>query len=142
MVVEALLAAKALAAFGIDLEVIDARAVRPLDMSGIVDSVRRTGRLIVADTAWKTGGIAGEVVAGVAETAFDALRSPPLRIALPDLPVPTSHHLTRDFYPDALHVARKVAAHLGVDIPDAELVSKLSRSTPHDIPQLDFRGPF
>jgi pyruvate dehydrogenase E1 component beta subunit len=142
MVVEALLAAKALADFGIDLEVLDARAVRPLDMSGIVASVRRTGRLIVADTAWKTGGIAGEVVAGVAETAFDALRSPPLRIALPDLPVPTSHHLTRDFYPDALQVARKIAAHLGVDIPDAELVSRLSRSTPHDVPQMDFRGPF
>lgn len=142
MVVEALLAAKALADFGIDLEVIDARTVRPLDMNTIVESVRRTGRLIVADTAWKTGGIAGEVVAGVVETVFDALRSPPLRIALPDMPVPTSHHLTRDFYPDALHLARKISAHLGKDIPDSELVSRLYRSTPHDVPQVEFRGPF
>jgi pyruvate dehydrogenase E1 component beta subunit len=142
MVVEALLAAKALADFGIDLEVIDARSVRPLDMTTIIDSVRRTGRLVVADTAWKTGGIAGEVIASVAETAFDALHSPPLRIALPDIPVPTSHHLTRDFYPDALCLARKINAHLDKDIPDAELVSRLARSTPHDTPQLEFRGPF
>lgn len=142
MVVEALLAAKALADFGIDLEVIDPRAVRPLDMSTIIESVKRTGTLIVADTAWKTGGIAGEVVAGVTETAFDALRRPPLRVALPDLPAPTSHHLTRDYYPDALHLARAIVAHLGAAVPDAELVSRLLRSTPHDVPQREFTGPF
>lgn len=142
MVIEALLAAKALAELGIDLEVIDARSVRPLDMETVIASVRRTGRLIVADTAWKTGSIAGEVIAGVAETAFDALRAAPLRVALPDIPVPTSPHLTRDYYPDALHLARAVCAHLGSDIPDAELVRRLTRSTPHDVPQSDFRGPF
>lgn len=142
MVVEALLAAKVLAEFGIDLEVINARSVRPLDIPAFAASVRRTGRLIVADTAWKTGGIAGEVIASVTECAFDALRAAPLRIALPDLPVPTSHHLTRDFYPDALHIARAISAHLGRDIPDEALVSRLARSTPHDVPQLEFRGPF
>lgn len=142
MVVEALLAAKVLADFGIDLEVIDARSVRPLDMDTFVASVRRTGRLIVADTSWKAGGIAGEVIAGVVETAFEALICPPLRITLPDIPVPTSHHLTRDFYPDALYFARSISAHLGKDIPDAELVSRLFRSTPHDVPQSEFRGPF
>lgn len=142
MVVEALLAAEALAAFGIEVEVLDARAVRPLDMGMIVESVRRTGALAVADTGWKTGGIAGEVVAGVAETAFLALRHAPLRIALPDLPVPTSPHLTRDFYPDALRVARDLVAHFGWQVPDTELVTRLTRTTPHDVPQQDFRGPF
>lgn len=142
MVVEALLAARVLAEFGIDLEVIDARSVAPLDTKTINQSVRRTGALIVADTAWKTGGIGGEVVAGVTESAFDALKYPPLRIALPDLPVPTSPHLTRDYYPDALYVARAVAKHLGKSIPDDELVSRLTRSTPHDVPQREFRGPF
>jgi len=142
MVVEALLAAKALADLGIDLEVIDARAVRPLDMTTIIESVTRTGTLIVADTSWKTGGIAGEVVAGVTETAFNSLRRPPLRVALPDIPAPTSPHLTKDYYPDALHLARAIVNHLGATIPDAELVSRLSRSTPHDIPQREFCGPF
>ena len=142
MVVEALLAAKALAELGIDLEVIDARAVRPLDMTAITESVTRTGNLIVADTAWKTGGIAGEVVAGVAEAAFGALRRAPLRVALPDIPSPTSPHLTKDYYPDALHLARAVAAHLGVKVDDVELVKRLLRTTPHDVPQREFRGPF
>lgn len=142
MVIETLLAARVLAEFGIDLEVIDARSVAPLDTCTINQSVRRTGALIVADTAWKTGGIGGEVVAGVTESAFDALKYPPLRIALPDLPAPTSPHLTRDYYPDALYVARAIAKHLGKTIPNEELVARLTRSTPHDVPQRDFRGPF
>lgn len=142
MVIESLLAAEVLADFGIDIEVIDARAVRPLDMTTIIASVQRTGSLVVADTAWKTGGIAGEVVAAVTESAFSALKRPPLRVALPDLPVPTSPHLTRNYYPDALFLARAIAARLGREIPDAELVGRLSRSTPHDVPQREFRGPF
>lgn len=142
MTVEALRAATVLADHGIDLEVIDARAVRPLDMTTILASVRRTGALIVADTAWKTGSVAGEVVAAVCESVFDALRCPPLRIGLPDLPTPTSPHLTRDYYPDALSLARAVVAHLGRSVDDATLTAQLSRTTPHDVPQLDFRGPF
>lgn len=142
MVVEALLAAKALAELGIDLEVIDARAVRPLDMTTVIQSVSRTGTLIVVDTAWKTGGIAGEVVAGVTEAAFGSLRRPPLRVALPDIPAPTSPHLTKDYYPDALHLARAIVVHLGAAVPDGELVSRLLRTTPHDVPQREFRGPF
>lgn len=142
MVVEALLAAKALADFGIELEVIDARSVRPLDMTTIIKSVRHTGILIVVDTSWKTGGIAGEVVAGVVESEFGALHRSPLRVALPDLPAPTSHHLSRDYYPDALHLARAIVSHLDATVPDAELVSRLLRSTPHDVPQQEFSGPF
>jgi pyruvate dehydrogenase E1 component beta subunit len=142
MVIEALLAAKALADFGIDLEVIDARAVRPLDMDTIIESVMRTETLIVVDTAWKTGGIAGEVVAGVAETAFSSLRRPPLRVALPDIPAPTSPHLSKDYYPDALDLARAIVVHLDAAVPDTELISRLLRSTPHDVPQREFCGPF
>ena len=142
MAVEALLAAEALAEHGIELEVIDARSVRPLDLPTIVESVNRTGTLVVADTAWKTGGIAGEVIAAVSERAFKALKRAPLRIALPDYPTPTSHHLVRDYYPDALTLARQVAAHLGCSIRDEALVARLARTTPCDVPQQDFRGPF
>mgnify|MGYP003341127775 CR=1 FL=1 len=142
MVIESLLAANALAEFGIELEVIDARSARPLDMDSFLSSVRRTGTLIVADTASKTGSVAGEVIAGMTERAFNALRRPPLRIALPEWPVPTSPHLTRGYYPDALQLARNIAAHLGKDIPDDKLSKLLNRTTPHDVPQVDFRGPF
>ncbi|QFY41871.1 alpha-ketoacid dehydrogenase subunit beta [Candidatus Methylospira mobilis] len=142
MVVETLLAATALAELGIELEVIDARAVRPLDIATVIGSVKNSGVLIVIDTAWKTGGIAGELVASVTETVFGSLRRPPLRIALPDIPAPTSHHLSKDYYPDALHVARAIVSHLNAAVPDTELVSRLYRTTPHDVPQREFRGPF
>lgn len=142
MVIEVLLAAKALADYGIDLEVIDARSVRPLDLSTVLASVRRTGILIAVDTAWKTGSVAGELVACVAEQAFNALKRPPLRIGTPDFPAPTSPHLSRDYYPDALALARAIVQHLGVDVPASELAARLARKTPHDIPQRDFCGPF
>lgn len=142
MVVEALLAAEALAPWGLDVEVIDARSVRPLDMPTILDSVRRTGGLAVADTAWKTGGIGAEVVAGVCENAFFALRRAPLRLGLPDLPAPTSPHLSRDYYPDALHLALTLARHVDLKVAPDELARCLARATPHDTPRQDFRGPF
>lgn len=142
MVVEAMLAAAALSDFGLEIEVLDARSVRPLDVSTVQESVARTGTLIVADTAWKTGSVAGELIATLVETSFKSLRRPPLRIALPDLPAPTSPHLTRQYYPDALAIARAVAAHVGQTIPDEALVARLARTTPHDVPQREFCGPF
>lgn len=142
MLVEALLAARALADFGIELGVIDPRSARPLDMKTILRSVTATGTLVVADTAWKTGSVAGEVVASVAENGFSVLRRPPLRLALPDLPAPTSPHLAKSYYPDALYLARSIAKHLDHPVSDRDLVERLTRTTPHDVPQRDFRGPF
>lgn len=142
MNIEALLAASALSDFGIELEVIDARAVRPLDVGSILSSVKRTGVLIVADTAWKTGGVAGELIASVVENEFNALRFPPLRICLPDLPTPTSHYLTRDYYPDALYMAQTISNHLRMPIAEEQLRQRLRRTLPHDVPQRDFQGPF
>ena len=82
------------------------------------------------------------MVAGVTETAFNILRRPPLRVALPDIPAPTSQYLTKDYYPDALHLARSIVAHIDATVADEELVSRLLRSTPHDVPQREFCGPF
>ena len=62
-------------------------------------------------------------------------------VALPDLPAPTSPHLSRDYYPDALVLADAIARHLGRPIP-LEALSRLQRTTPHDVPRRDFRGPF
>jgi pyruvate dehydrogenase E1 component beta subunit len=90
MVIEALQAADCLARAGIEAEVIDIRTLRPLDTSAILGSVRRTGRLLVADTGWKTGGFAAEVVALAAEQCLDRLKSPPRRLALADVPTPST----------------------------------------------------
>src|SRR5215467_11520720 len=88
MVGKALQAAEQLAQEGIELEVIDPRSLVPLDEQAIVDSVKKTGRLIVSHEAYTRGGYAAEIVSRVVEAAFDYLDAPPLRVCARDVPVP------------------------------------------------------
>ena len=86
----ALAAAETAAQEGISCQVLDLRTLIPFDEAAVLDAVARTGRLIVCHEACLTGGFGGEVVARVAEHSFDVLRAPPLRVAAPDIPVPSS----------------------------------------------------
>lgn len=86
MTVRALAAAEALAAEGIDAEVVDLRSIVPLDRETILASVRRTGRLVALDEASGTCSVASEIVALVAESGA-VLKRPPLRVVRPDVPV-------------------------------------------------------
>jgi len=85
----------------LDVEIIDPRCLKPLDEGLILESVRKTGRLIVADTGWKTCGFGSEVSALVADSGFKYLKSPIRRIGLPEAPTPTSIYLERIYYPGA-----------------------------------------
>src|SRR5438445_575050 len=104
MVSESLKAAQALEQAGLSAEVIDVRTLRPLDSETILASVGKTGRLVVADSDWSPCGIAGEVIARVAETAFDALKARPVRVTWPDTPVPSSETIEAQFYPGAREI--------------------------------------
>lgn len=97
LVGEALLAAEAAAAEGIDVEVIDPRTLVPLDKETILESVKKTGRLLVADEDHKTCGIAGEISAIVAEEAVFYLKAPIVRNTSPDSPVPFSPPLEKEY---------------------------------------------
>jgi pyruvate dehydrogenase E1 component beta subunit len=99
MVIEALGAAQELQEQGIDVEVIDPRTLRPLDEEIILNSVKKTGRLIIADTGWKTGGVGAEIAAMVSENGFESLKAPIKRVASPDVPTPASFALEASFYP-------------------------------------------
>jgi pyruvate/2-oxoglutarate/acetoin dehydrogenase E1 component len=88
MVGKALKAAEELAAEGIELEVIDPRTLVPLDEQTIIDSVKKTGRLIVSHEAYTRGGYGAEIIARVVDAAFDYLDAPPLRVCARDVPVP------------------------------------------------------
>lgn len=101
MVIEASQAAESLENEGIDVEVIDLRSLKPLDERLLFDSVRKTGRLVVADGGWKTCGVAAEISALVAEKTFSYLKAPILRVSLPDIPAPASSPLEKAFYPDS-----------------------------------------
>jgi acetoin:2,6-dichlorophenolindophenol oxidoreductase subunit beta len=93
-------AAEALAEEGISIELIDPRTLVPLDSQAIVTSVAKTGRLVVVDPANRTCGAASEIVAIVAEEAFDALRSPVRRVTTPNIPIPFSPTMEKPLYPN------------------------------------------
>jgi pyruvate dehydrogenase E1 component beta subunit len=89
----ALAAADELARDGIDAEVIDLRVLRPLDWDTIVASVAKTHRLVVVDEGWRTGSLAAEIMAGVAERAFYDLDAAPARVCTEEVPIPYAKHM-------------------------------------------------
>jgi len=98
-------AAARLADEGIEAEVIDLRTIKPLDEEIILESLRRTGRLIVVDTAWMKGGVCAEVGCLAAEKGYKDLKAPVCRIGLPDVPTPAGYALEQFYYPDAARIA-------------------------------------
>jgi len=98
LVEQAYEAAEEAASSGIDAEVIDLRTLRPLDEDIILNSVSKTGRLLIVDCGWKTGGVTAEIAAMVAERGFLHLKAPIKRMASPDLPVPASPVLEEAYY--------------------------------------------
>lgn len=108
MVVESLKAADMLNKEGIKAEVIDLRTIKPFDGETILNSARKTGRLVIADGGWKTCGFSAEIAAFVCEYAFDRLEQPVKRVALPDAPAPASRTLEKAYYPDAHTIVRSV----------------------------------
>ena len=113
MVIEAMRAAEFLLRFGISVEVIDLRSIRPLDEETIINSVIKTGKLVVADTSWVQYGVASEIAGLVAEKAFSYLKAPVVRIGLPDSPAPSSKILEDAFYPSANSLQQAIAKLLG-----------------------------
>ncbi|MBX3061401.1 MAG: alpha-ketoacid dehydrogenase subunit beta [Anaerolineae bacterium] len=106
MVPQALKAAERLAADGIEAEVIDPRTLAPLDIDTIVESVKKTGRLVVTHLAHKTGGVGAEIAQQVTERAFDYLDGPVVRVAAADAPISASRVLEDALYPTAEGIIR------------------------------------
>jgi len=96
-----------------DAEIIDLRTAKPWDEATILASVRKTGRLVVADTGWKTAGLAAEIAARMGEEAFAALRAPIQRVTLPDVPTPTGWALEKAYYPGVPEIIAAVQRTLG-----------------------------
>ena len=100
MVLRSLVAAEEAAKEGIDVEIVDPRTLTPLDKATILDSVKKTGRLLVTDEGHKTCGVAAEISALVAEEAIFYLKAPAYRVCSPDTPVPFSPLLEQAYIPD------------------------------------------
>jgi pyruvate dehydrogenase E1 component beta subunit len=112
MLHHALAAAEILASEGIQAEVVDVRSLAPIDYATIGASVRKTGRVIIVEEGPKTGGIGGELSAGISERHGAALKAPVVRIASPDVPVPFTPVLENAYRPDVRRIveeARRLA---------------------------------
>ncbi len=108
---EAIRAADSLAQEGISAEVIDPRTLVPLDTETILQSIAKTGRLLVVDQGHRTCGAASEIVARVAELGFWDLQAPIMRLTAPDMQIPFSPALEQGFYPQVEQIvvaARKL----------------------------------
>ena len=102
-------AAEQLAQQGIAAEVLDLRSLKPLDEAAILQSVRKTGRVVIVHEANRMCGVGAEVAAIIAEKAFDTLRAPIQRITSPDVPAPSSYPLEMMFAPQAEAIAKAAA---------------------------------
>ncbi|WP_019939033.1 alpha-ketoacid dehydrogenase subunit beta [Bordetella sp. FB-8] len=140
MTVEALHAAEYLQERGVSCEILDLRCVNPIDWQAIFESVDKTGKLLVLDTGAETGSIAGEIVARVAIERMGSLKLAPARLAMPDVPEPTSFGMTKGFYVRAGDVAHKVLDMLALERGDVD--AHLVEPIPHDVPGAWFTGPF
>ncbi len=113
MIKKALMAADILASEGIEAEVVDPRTLYPLDMDSIINSVKKTKRLVTVEEGSRTGGIGAEIAARVAEEALDYLDAPVKRLGSADCPIPFSPALEEVMYPTEQGIADAVKQILG-----------------------------
>ena len=113
MVPEALHAAEELARDGIDVEVLDPRTLVPLDLPAIVRSVQKTNRMMVVEAGCQRSGVGAEIIAKIMEEAFDYLDSSPVRLAVPDIPIPFASRMEAVVFPNSSHITAKIRRMLG-----------------------------
>ena len=140
MVLEALRCAEKLEKHNISVEVVDLRSIRPLDSETILNSVKKTKRLVVVDNGWIHFGVSSEIVSIVTENIFDQLICAPIRIGMNDSPSPSARSLAVHYYPRAKNIARELInmfekkLNLNAIFPE--------NSIPLDVPDPSFKGPF
>lgn len=110
---KALQAAETLATEGIEVEVLDLRSLRPLDMPTILQSVAKTRRAMIVDEGWHTCSLAAEIIARIAEEAFYELDAPPARVCSAEVPVPYPKHLEDAALPNVERIIAKTKEVLG-----------------------------
>jgi pyruvate dehydrogenase E1 component beta subunit len=106
----ATLATEKLVAAGVDVELIDLRTLRPMDSATVIESVKKTGRIVTVEEGWPQGGIGAELCARVVAEAFDYLDAPPTRVTGKDVPMPYAANLEKLALPNVDEVVAAVNA--------------------------------
>jgi pyruvate dehydrogenase E1 component beta subunit len=98
---------------GIECDVLDMRTIRPLDIESVIQSVKKTNRLVVVDQSWPFSSVASEVITQVIERAFDWLDTQPVRVNTEDVPAPYSKKLEQAYLPHKGKIIAAVKKSLG-----------------------------
>jgi acetoin:2,6-dichlorophenolindophenol oxidoreductase subunit beta len=106
MMIEASKAAEELLKENIEVEIIDLRSIKPFDRNLILESVKKTGKLMIVDCGWKSFGVGAEIAATVMEEGYTFLKMPVKRIALPDIPAPASRSLEKVYFNTSSNIIR------------------------------------
>jgi pyruvate dehydrogenase E1 component beta subunit len=117
MTITTMAAARRLENMGIDAEVIDLRSLRPLDLEPILESVKKTNRLVTVEEGWRLFGVGAEIAASVYEEAFDYLDAPIKRVASADVPMPYAKNLERAALPSDRDIIQAVHEVMGRPLP-------------------------
>ena len=142
MFIECIKAADFLKENNINIELIDLRTLRPLDIKTVLNSVKKTRHLVVVDNDWESYGIAAEIIARVVENIGKKLKSNPSRIGIKEVPIPSTRALARYCYPSVGNIVEIIVKKLGIKsikIPNSFYNLTLDNS---DIPNSNFTGPF
>jgi len=139
MTIEAMRAIKILNKLKIKCDLIDLRTISPIDYDTIYKSVKKTGKLIVLDIGNSNVSVASEIVANISQNLFSYLHCAPEVMGLPNVPVPTSFNLTKDFYPDSKSIVTSVLKKLKIKQNIDNLFTKQKF---HDVPGDWFNEPF
>lgn len=127
---------------GISFDLFDLNVIQPLDTSSIINSVKKTGRIIVIDSGFKNLGIGSEIISRISETCMEKLKSKPVRIGLPFIPTPSTRFLANNYYPNKKTILFAILDILKKNNHKKRLLNKLKTNIPVDVPDLNFKGPF
>ena len=145
MLIESLKSAKILKKYGIDIEVLDLRVLRPLKLDKLYSSLKKTKKFIFVDNGWKTFGVGSEIFASILEKKI-TLKNTPLRLASKDYPTPSSPHLSKSYYITIRDICEEVCKCLSVKknkkLKILRECEEIMSKVPHDLPDLNFKGPF
>ena len=146
MVIEAIQACDQLAEYSITIDLFDLRVLRPLQLTKIFESVSVTGRILTVDTGFKTLGIGSEIISQVVSNQFDCLKSAPIRLGLPDHPIPSSLGFIDGLYVDSMKIFEVIASNIGLDkskiAEGLKALKKKKSKFSIDLPDPSFKGPF
>jgi pyruvate dehydrogenase E1 component beta subunit len=138
--IQSLRAVKFLKKHEVNVELVDLKTLKPLDIDAILTSVTKTGKLLVVDSGTEISSFASEIISVVTRLAFNKLRQAPEMITAPDVPEPTSHGVIGEFKFNSTDIAKKTLKILNKNLESFDF-SELTDDLP-DVPNSNFSGPF